>query len=307
MNGWCWIEYNNSCYWVPYCYLKPVDLKGEENPIVRLDQSKPYWMTQSLSCLVKERFKRTLKVEPHIVTHTYEPSRQDEINIDQGAVVEVLEKNQNGWWKVRYDGRVGIVPALYLTPTGKVFHDLNINFSGFGLPQRTIEPIRTDSPKHFAQVSLGHPKTTRKKSIEIIDHIKNEDSNPVKKVPPPKPPPPKTRNPRLDVITAVSPQNTAAKTVSNHAFQPTHVCTDTYKSLTASGISLTIGEFVMVIVYRRFFFCLFDNFFHFCFSHRSSLMKIVSKCEYVIVRVMWALSRNTYLIKYDFTSASHLP
>jgi hypothetical protein len=80
-----------------------------------------------------------LKAEPYIATQTYKSSKVDEISIDQGAFIDVLEKNHNGWWTVKYNGAIGVVPALYLTPNGQKQHDINTYFSGFTLPQRDIK------------------------------------------------------------------------------------------------------------------------------------------------------------------------
>lgn len=37
---------------------------------------------------------------------SYKATKGDEINLAIGAVVEVLQKSDNGWWLVRYDSNV---------------------------------------------------------------------------------------------------------------------------------------------------------------------------------------------------------
>ncbi|XP_038163707.1 NADPH oxidase organizer 1a [Cyprinodon tularosa] len=40
----------------------------------------------------------------------------DEVSVNIGAVVEVLQKSENGWWLVRHNGKIGYIPTLYLQP-----------------------------------------------------------------------------------------------------------------------------------------------------------------------------------------------
>ncbi|XP_029432683.1 NADPH oxidase organizer 1-like isoform X2 [Rhinatrema bivittatum] len=46
----------------------------------------------------------------------YEAQSSDEVSVAAGVVVEVLEKSENGWWLVWYNGKAGYVPSMYLQP-----------------------------------------------------------------------------------------------------------------------------------------------------------------------------------------------
>ncbi|XP_058509214.1 SH3 and PX domain-containing protein 2B [Solea solea] len=46
----------------------------------------------------------------------YKATKGDEISVNMGAMVEVLQKSDNGWWLIRYNGKVGYVPTMYLQP-----------------------------------------------------------------------------------------------------------------------------------------------------------------------------------------------
>ncbi|XP_063285029.1 NADPH oxidase organizer 1-like [Pelobates fuscus] len=46
----------------------------------------------------------------------YESMSSDELSIVIGVLVEVIEKTNNGWWLVRYNGKAGYVPSMYLKP-----------------------------------------------------------------------------------------------------------------------------------------------------------------------------------------------
>ncbi|XP_048345819.1 SH3 and PX domain-containing protein 2B isoform X2 [Sphaerodactylus townsendi] len=52
--------------------------------------------------------------EKYIVIYPYAARDQDEMNLDKGTVVEVIQKNLEGWWKIRYQGQEGWAPASYL-------------------------------------------------------------------------------------------------------------------------------------------------------------------------------------------------
>ncbi|XP_069838178.1 NADPH oxidase organizer 1-like isoform X2 [Dendropsophus ebraccatus] len=47
---------------------------------------------------------------------SYEAMSCDELSISRGVLVEVREKSNNGWWLIRYNGKTGFVPAMYLKP-----------------------------------------------------------------------------------------------------------------------------------------------------------------------------------------------
>ncbi|XP_036052346.1 SH3 and PX domain-containing protein 2B isoform X2 [Onychomys torridus] len=52
--------------------------------------------------------------EKYTVIYPYTARDQDEMNLERGAVVEVTQKNLEGWWKIRFQGKEGWAPASYL-------------------------------------------------------------------------------------------------------------------------------------------------------------------------------------------------
>ncbi|EGW06147.1 SH3 and PX domain-containing protein 2B [Cricetulus griseus] len=52
--------------------------------------------------------------EKYTVIYPYTARDQDEMNLERGAVVEVIQKNLEGWWKIRFQGKEGWAPASYL-------------------------------------------------------------------------------------------------------------------------------------------------------------------------------------------------
>uniref|UniRef100_A0A667X5S0 SH3 and PX domains 2B n=1 Tax=Myripristis murdjan TaxID=586833 RepID=A0A667X5S0_9TELE len=55
--------------------------------------------------------------EKYSVIYPYSARDQDEIDLERGMIVEVIQKNLEGWWKIRYQGREGWAPASYLKKT----------------------------------------------------------------------------------------------------------------------------------------------------------------------------------------------
>ncbi|XP_060116977.1 NADPH oxidase organizer 1 [Heteronotia binoei] len=52
----------------------------------------------------------------YYIKRSYKARNQDELSVNIGVVVEVLEKTDNGWWLVWYNGRAGYVPSMFLRP-----------------------------------------------------------------------------------------------------------------------------------------------------------------------------------------------
>ncbi|XP_059204596.1 NADPH oxidase organizer 1a [Centropristis striata] len=52
----------------------------------------------------------------YIAVKSYKATKSDEISVVIGAMVEVLQKSDNGWWLIRYNGKAGYIPTMYLQP-----------------------------------------------------------------------------------------------------------------------------------------------------------------------------------------------
>ncbi|KAM4697724.1 NADPH oxidase organizer 1 [Rhinophrynus dorsalis] len=52
----------------------------------------------------------------YYASKAYEAMSSDEISVTIGVLVEAIEKSNNGWWLIRYNGRTGYVPSMYLKP-----------------------------------------------------------------------------------------------------------------------------------------------------------------------------------------------
>ncbi|XP_031428013.1 SH3 and PX domain-containing protein 2B isoform X2 [Clupea harengus] len=52
--------------------------------------------------------------EKYSVIYPYSARDEDEIDLERGMIVEIVQKNLEGWWKIRYQGKEGWAPASYL-------------------------------------------------------------------------------------------------------------------------------------------------------------------------------------------------
>ncbi|EDO39299.1 predicted protein, partial [Nematostella vectensis] len=55
-------------------------------------------------------------LEQYVVITDYKKTQQKDLNLRAGNVVDVIQKNEHGWWFVDLDGELGWVPASYLEP-----------------------------------------------------------------------------------------------------------------------------------------------------------------------------------------------
>ena len=46
----------------------------------------------------------------------YDAKDDTEVSFDRHCIVTVIEESDHGWWKVRYNQKVGLAPACFLKP-----------------------------------------------------------------------------------------------------------------------------------------------------------------------------------------------
>jgi hypothetical protein len=63
----------------------------------------------------------------------FSSSSEDEISLDKGIWVNVLQKKSDGWWLVQYEKQRGWFPSNYLVEVRNYFllGKKNLFFSGF--------------------------------------------------------------------------------------------------------------------------------------------------------------------------------
>ncbi|XP_023285006.1 NADPH oxidase organizer 1-like [Seriola lalandi dorsalis] len=91
--GWWLVENEDKrLAWFPAPYLEV--LEGED------DDDAGFQMAGALYCAVR----------------SYSTKKDDEVSVAIGSVVEVLRKSDNGWWFIRFNGKAGYIPSMYLQP-----------------------------------------------------------------------------------------------------------------------------------------------------------------------------------------------
>ncbi|CAF4939811.1 unnamed protein product, partial [Rotaria magnacalcarata] len=53
--------------------------------------------------------------ETYVVNKSYTAKDREELSLEQGSFVTVLEKSFTGWWIVSFKNLTGQFPAIYLT------------------------------------------------------------------------------------------------------------------------------------------------------------------------------------------------
>ncbi|GFR77563.1 SH3 and PX domain-containing protein 2B [Elysia marginata] len=93
-SGWWFVNSEDEQGWVPSTYLEP---ESEES-----------------ASMVPAAIAEPGQEENFICIEKFEGASADEVSLEKGAVVQVLQKNMDGWWLVRYQGREAYAPGTYL-------------------------------------------------------------------------------------------------------------------------------------------------------------------------------------------------
>ncbi|XP_012727823.2 NADPH oxidase organizer 1a [Fundulus heteroclitus] len=93
--GWWLVENEEKrMAWFPAPYLEKLEDEEDEEEVNGIPE------------------KGTL----YTAVKSYTSATVDEVSVNIGAVVEVLQQSENGWWLIRHNGKVGYIPTLYLQP-----------------------------------------------------------------------------------------------------------------------------------------------------------------------------------------------
>ncbi|XP_028977830.1 SH3 and PX domain-containing protein 2A isoform X2 [Esox lucius] len=120
-SGWWFVSTAEEQGWVPATYLDSQNgtrddlelstvrtgevTKRRKSHLKRLDRR---W---TLGGIVNRQQSRE---EKYVTVQPYASQGKDEIGFEKGVTVEVIQKNLEGWWYIRYLGKEGWAPASYL-------------------------------------------------------------------------------------------------------------------------------------------------------------------------------------------------
>lgn len=90
-SGWWFVNAEDQQGWVPSTYLQALNGSRNSSASIFTDGAEKY-----------------------ICIEHFVASSDDEIALEKGVLVEVIQKSMDGWWRVRYQGKEGYAPATYL-------------------------------------------------------------------------------------------------------------------------------------------------------------------------------------------------
>ncbi|XP_061492072.1 SH3 and PX domain-containing protein 2A isoform X2 [Rhineura floridana] len=120
-SGWWFVSTAEEQGWVPATYLESQSgirddseinmSKGGEVSKRRKAHLRRLDRRWTLGGMVNRQQSRE---EKYVTIQSYTSQGKDEIGFDKGVTVEVIQKNLEGWWYIRYLGKEGWAPASYL-------------------------------------------------------------------------------------------------------------------------------------------------------------------------------------------------
>ncbi|XP_030298224.1 SH3 and PX domain-containing protein 2A-like isoform X1 [Sparus aurata] len=120
-SGWWFVSTAEEQGWVPATYLNSHSGTRDD---LELGASKAGEVTKRHKAHLKRLDRRwTLggvisrqqsREEKYVTVQAYTSEGKDEIAFEKGVIVEVIQKNLEGWWFIRYQDKEGWAPASYL-------------------------------------------------------------------------------------------------------------------------------------------------------------------------------------------------
>ncbi|XP_037829663.1 SH3 and PX domain-containing protein 2A isoform X1 [Kryptolebias marmoratus] len=163
-SGWWFVSTAEEQGWVPATYLNS---QGGTRDDSEVGASKAGEVTKRHKAHLKRLDRRwTLggvisrqqsREEKYITVQPYTSEGKDEIAFEKGVIVEVIQKNLEGWWFVRYQDKEGWAPASYLKKVKDDFSPRKKTVTG---PVEIIGNIMEIS-------NLLNKKTLSEKNVQI--------------------------------------------------------------------------------------------------------------------------------------------
>ncbi|KAM9792073.1 SH3 and PX domain-containing protein 2A [Neosynchiropus ocellatus] len=136
-SGWWFVGTAEQQGWVPATYLDSQNgtrddldlgtsrtgevMKRRKSHLKRLDRR---W---TLGGIVNRQQSRE---EKYLTVQSYASQGKDEVSFEKGVTVEVIQKNLEGWWYIRHQGKEGWAPASYLKKLKEEFSSRKKTLTG---------------------------------------------------------------------------------------------------------------------------------------------------------------------------------
>ncbi|KAM6997977.1 SH3 and PX domain-containing protein 2A-like isoform 1-T1 [Tautogolabrus adspersus] len=189
-SGWWFVSTAEEQGWVPATYLNTHSGTRDD---LELGASKAGEVTKRHKAHLKRLDRRwTLggvisrqqsREEKYVTLQPYISQGKDEIAFEKGVIVEVIQKNLEGWWFIRYQDKEGWAPASYLKKMKEDFSPRKKNVTG---PVEIIGNIMEISnllnKKALSEKDVqteGVPESPQVAKKEISSPIPCSESSPV--------------------------------------------------------------------------------------------------------------------------------
>ncbi|XP_074552424.1 uncharacterized protein gid4 [Halichoeres trimaculatus] len=190
--GWWLVETDDKrMAWFPAPYLERLD--DDEDDEDELDGNPERGM---LYCTVK----------------SYKATKDDEITVPIGSVVEVLQKSDNGWWLIRYSGKAGYIPTMYLQPYNYPHIRMTTPQQDFR-PSSPLQVPNLEQQSHQFSHSQGNlmflspVRSSSPQPLQADSRLKSRSLNLLSEQAPPQPARSTTPNPPSAAKAAITPTN----------------------------------------------------------------------------------------------------
>jgi len=185
-NWWRVRNDNQLCGYVPSNHVERVD-KTKESFVDKLFKKKK---KKSTVTLPKQTSSDGTVTTPLNILATakfkYEATRDDELNLNKGDKLIVLEKKKDGWWKGEKDGQTGYFPSNYVsegdvtpsptTPSFVAAPSFNLPSNGISAtPPRIAAPPPTRAPPTRAPATQSIFNTDE--DWEFVCGVRAKDSH----------------------------------------------------------------------------------------------------------------------------------
>ncbi|XP_019938518.1 NADPH oxidase organizer 1b [Paralichthys olivaceus] len=159
--GWWLVENEEKrLAWFPAPYLDLWEAEDDDD----VDNAR-FQLGGSLYCAVKN----------------YSTKKDDEVSVPIGSVVEVLRKSDNGWWLIRFNGKAGYIPSMYLKPYNnprrglfnlqRKLHSSTLSLATSSEPQASYSPS-TDpewvSARQYRGETPAHGRFHKAQSLDVL-------------------------------------------------------------------------------------------------------------------------------------------
>ncbi|XP_011402812.1 PREDICTED: neutrophil cytosol factor 1-like [Amphimedon queenslandica] len=119
-SGWCLVERKGKIGWIPESYLKKTkgddieDCLGMIGPPEGFTKKDPESTPSSSSSTSPVSLE--IEAQEYMAIDAYKAQGPGQINFEEGEIITVLDKLEDGWWFVTKDDEEGWVPCGYLEP-----------------------------------------------------------------------------------------------------------------------------------------------------------------------------------------------